>query len=174
MKDVVEYVDDRLIKRAWLDSKEAYFIGRGAESRENLLTYEKIRYQRDNLRNYIRQMEGRPMMKVKGISGQKFVEGSVDTDWVDEVEVDLHSANSCNGYLYSMEKRLNAVYIEELELIIQFQLMVVQTAANLQAAERKYLFNFIKAKKAQLYALGINISIPPVGESNTKYAQVIT
>ena len=73
-----------------------------------------------------------------------------------------------------MEKKLGEIYIEELELIIQLQLMIVQAAGNLQAQERKYLFNFIKKKKAELFALGINISIPPVGEQNVKYARVIT
>ena len=69
MKDVIEYVDDRLVRNAWLDTKQGYVVGRGADSRENLATYEKVRYRRDNFRNYIRQNEGRPLIPVKGISG---------------------------------------------------------------------------------------------------------
>jgi hypothetical protein len=45
----------------------------------------------------------------------------------------------------------------ELELIIQFQLTITQLAAKEKRAEFKYLFRFLKQKKAELYCMGINV-----------------
>ena len=44
----------------------------------------------------------------------------------------------------------------------------------MQASERKYLFKFIKDKRAELYALGIQIKIPDEGSQAVRYARVIT
>lgn len=64
--------------------------------------------------------------------------------------------------------------MEELQLVIYFQLMLISQANQLQEFERKYLFKFIKEKKAELFALGIQIQVPEEGSQAVRYAQVIT
>lgn len=52
--------------------------------------------------------------------------------------------------------------------------MIISQANQLQAFERKYLFKFIKEKKAELFCLGIQISVPDEGSEAVRYARVIT
>jgi len=69
---------------------------------------------------------------------------------------------------------MSKAYREELEMVIQFQLLLVLEAEILKEAKKKYLFKFINEKKATLYTLGININIPDIGTMPVRYARVIT
>ena len=44
----------------------------------------------------------------------------IDLEWVDELQVNLGNMNSCYSYLFIVERKLSAIYLEELELIIHF------------------------------------------------------
>ena len=53
--------------------------------------------------------------------GVRFIHpDDLDMEWVDEAKVDLSNTNSCYSFLFVLEKELNRIYREELELIIQF------------------------------------------------------
>lgn len=108
-----------LLRKAWLDAKAGYIQDRGAPSRATLMTYQKARYQRDNLRNYMRKQSGQKMI-AKGEDGQLIDVNHVDLDWVDDSLINLKNYNSCNSALYELEKLMKLTYLEELELIIQF------------------------------------------------------
>jgi len=120
MKKVQEYIDDRLIRTSWLETKEGYVQGRGASCRERLLSYEKQRYRRDHFRNFIRKREGRDMFKVGFVTQIVDNNQEPDISWIDEDLVTIENNVSCQAYLYRLEQQLKAVYLEELELIIQF------------------------------------------------------
>jgi hypothetical protein len=53
-KSVQSYVDSKLIRLAWLDTKKGYVSGRGAPSRDQLITYEVMKERHDNFCNYLR------------------------------------------------------------------------------------------------------------------------
>jgi len=61
--------------------------------------------------------------------------------------------------MYETDKDLRKAYMAELETIIQFQLIILQNAQGLKEEERKYLFKFIREKRAHLYLVGINFEI---------------
>ena len=58
----------------------------------------------------------------------------------------------------------------ELETIIQFQLIILQNAKALKETERKYLFKFIKEKRAELFLVGINFEISSSQTEAVRYA----
>jgi len=62
-------------------------------------------------------------------------------------------------------------YLAELETIIQFQLIILQNARELQSEERKYLFLFIKERRAELYMVGINFQVSTHDNPEVRYAQ---
>jgi len=117
-KNVQPFIDNMLLRSAWLEAKDGYVKNRGAMNRDHLLTYEKMIQRRDTLRNHIRQMEGRALLTTNE-EGFK-LDPNLDFDWIDEQFCILSNAHSCNSYLHMVEKSLSGVYIEELELIIQF------------------------------------------------------
>ena len=110
-----------------------YINGRGAPNREQLLTYEKIKLRRDSFRNFLRKREGRSTLNFEERFEQVVLldDKDIDIEWIDESLVDLSSNHSMYSYLFQIEKELSKVYIEELELVIQFQLLLIQQAANL-------------------------------------------
>jgi len=61
--------------------------------------------------------------------------------------------------MYETDKDLRKAYLAELETIVQFQLIILQNAQGLKEEERKYLFKFIREKRAHLYLVGINFEI---------------
>ena len=58
--------------------------------------------------------------------------------------------------MHETDLDVRRAYLAELETIIQFQLIILQNAKELKNEERKYLFKFIKEKRAELYMVGIN------------------
>lgn len=79
--------------------------------------------------------------------------------WVDDEEVDLDSWEDCQKFLYDVDQELRKAYMAELETIIQFQLIILQNAKALAVEEQCYLFQFIKAKRAELFLVGINFEL---------------
>jgi len=61
----------------------------------------------------------------------------------------------------------------ELETIIQFQLIILQKAKALKEEERKYLFKFIREKRAHLYLVGINFELSNNSSAAIRYANTV-
>ncbi len=176
MATVTENIDHHMIRQAWLDTKQSYVTNKNAINRDELLTYRKMKYRRDNLLNYMRKREGRSGLSCsEKFQGFDFIpDGELDIEWINQSRVDLKSSVSCQSHLYDIEKEMSKAYREELEMVIQFQLLLVLEAEILKEAKKKYLFKFINEKKATLYTLGININIPDIGTMPVRYARVIT
>jgi len=68
------------------------------------------------------------------------------------------------------DKDLRGAYMAELETIIQFQLIILQNAKKLAAEERCYLLKFIKAKRAELFLVGINFELSNAESIEVRYA----
>jgi len=75
--------------------------------------------------------------------------------------------------LYETDIDMRNAYMNELELIIQFQLVIVQLAGQLKRSEFKYLFNFIKEKQVDLFVFGIHVHVPVGTDIDQNYAEVI-
>lgn len=95
-----------LIKKAWLDAKTGYVNTGSAFNRDQLVTYEKMRFRRDCFRNYMRVKEGRSTLNLEEKSENVTLipDDDIDIEWIDESKVDLTSVNSCYSYLYDLEK----------------------------------------------------------------------
>lgn len=63
--------------------------------------------------------------------------------------------------------------MDELELIIHFQLLLILHTQTIQARERQVLFRFIGSKKHELSAVGINLHLPGKGNNVLKYSRVM-
>lgn len=96
---------------------------------------------------------------------------SLIEEWADDDEVNLDSWEDCQKFLYLTDQDVRRAYLAELETIIQFQLIILQNARSLQNEERKYLFKFIKEKRAQLYLVGINFEVKTSESDTVRYAQ---
>lgn len=110
----------------------------------------------------------------KGGKGQILFPEGKDYEWIDEDDVDLSNKVSQLNFVFEQARFTKKTYMEELQLVVYFQLMIISQANQLQAFERKYLFKFIREKKAELFALGIQISIPDEGSEAVRYSRVIT
>lgn len=128
MHDVQPYIDNMLIRQAWNDAKMGYINGRGAPNREQLLTFEKMKLRRDHFRNFLRQKEGRGSLNFEERFENVIMipDNEINIEWIDESLVDISSNHSMYSFLFNIEKDLAKIYIEELELIIQFQLLLIQ------------------------------------------------
>ena len=93
LKEVVQDIDKKIIRRAWNETKLSYVTGRGALNREQLLTYDKVLLRRDYFRNYMRVKEGRTELNMEEkIEGVTLIdEDAVDMEWVDENQVNLQN-----------------------------------------------------------------------------------
>jgi len=127
LKEVTAEIDKKLIRRAWLDAKLGYINNRNALNRETLITYDRAILRRDYFRNYMRDKEGRDSLNLEERNEKvRFIPKSeIDIEWVDESKVNLGNVYSCYSYLFDLEKEANRIYKEELELIVQFQLLIV-------------------------------------------------
>lgn len=94
--------------------------------------------------------------------------------WIDEDDYDrLEDLQFLYAFQHETDLDLRESYECELELIIQFQLTIIQLAKNFQRQERKYLFRFLEEKRAELFVMGISIEIPTRGRISERYAKVM-
>ena len=75
--------------------------------------------------------------------------------------------------LYEHDLDMREAYRNEMEMLIQFQLVVLEMAHNLQKADIKYMFRFIKEKKPELFVLGISIHVPEGDDIDRRFGEVL-
>lgn len=88
-------------------------------------------------------------------------------------ELEANNMEFLYGFQYETDLDLKDAYEQELELVIQFQLTIVQLANNLRKQERKYLFKFLEERKSELFVMGISIDNPSKGNIKQRYSKVI-
>lgn len=76
-------------------------------------------------------------------------------------------------FMYMTDQDVRAAYLAEFETVIQFQLIILQNARTLQEIEKQYLFKFIKAKRAELYLVGINFQVSNSDSVALRYAAAL-
>jgi hypothetical protein len=64
-------------------------------------------------------------------------------------------------------------YVNEYEMIIQFQLIIVQLASTLRTSKQKWIMKFITEKGPELLVLGIHIEIPKGGSLDQRFSVII-
>lgn len=122
---IMPFVDEILLKNAWMEAKQAYVRDRGAFSRANLLTYIKQRERRDDFRKLVKANAGNaPGAQIKFPDNK-------DYDWVDEEEVDYGNRVSQLTYVFEQARLTKKTYMEELQLVVYFQLMLIAQANQL-------------------------------------------
>lgn len=93
--------------------------------------------------------------------------------WVDTKEVKLDSIDQVDSLLYDVERELANQYLNEYEMIIQFQLIIVQLANTLRQQKQKWLMKFITEKTAELFVMGIHIDVPKGGSLDQRFSVII-
>ena len=182
-KAVRPYVDEIAIKQAWLDAKENLCKMLQIDDRASYTSYETWWRRRHDLRNYLLIWQNKSILRWPeseefNLVKQEF-ESAADQgsylrsrleDWVDPEECDLNSWADCQKFLYETDLDVRKAYMAELETIIQFQLIILQNAKQLKESERKYLFKFIREKRAELFLVGINFEISNSQTEAIRYA----
>jgi hypothetical protein len=158
------YVDNKIIRRAWIDAKQTYVNNRNAINRDELVTYEELLKRKNIFRNKMRLDEGRPTLSFEEIwEGVTFLPSVTDaqlSSWLNKNLVDLSKPLSCYSYLFEIEKEIGKAYTEELKLIVMFQLLIIAYTEIYYDQKKKYLFNFLIEKRPLLLAVDIIINIP--------------
>ena len=131
------------------------------DDRSQYVSYEKWWRRRHDLRNYMNIWQNKSVLRWPEM--QEFEEVKMEFEsandkgsylrdrieqWADPDEVNLDSWEDCQKFMYETDKDVRRAYMAELETIIQFQLIILQNAKALQLEERKYLFKFIREKRA--------------------------
>ena len=169
---VKPYVDQLVIKQAWLSAKENLAKMLQIDSRADYVSYEVWWCRRFMLRNYLKfwnssSVHSWPELEEFDTQKEEYENAankgeylrSIVESWVDDEEVDLDSWEDCQKFLYDVDQELRKAYMAELETIIQFQLIILQNAKALAVEEQCYLFQFIKAKRSELFLVGINFEL---------------
>ena len=119
-----DYVDNKIIKRAWIEAKQTYVNNRNAFSRDELVTFEEYVLRKNIFRNKMRLNEGRQALSFEEIfEGVVFMPQVSDNQmasWLNKNMVDLTNPLSCYSYLFDIEKELTCAYKHELKLIVMF------------------------------------------------------
>ena len=156
------YIDNLLLKRAWLQAKRSYVNSRNAFSMDELITYKEIIDRREAILIHLMNFK----------RSDNSVRVNASKDWnIDEI--DDSNYKEVAAYLFNVEREATKIYSEELELIIMFELLVVLFSQTLQAKDRKFMFKFLNEKKHVLHAAGIMIHIPQKGSLELKMARVV-
>ena len=185
-KKIKNHVDELVVKQAWLDSKANLVKMLQIDNRAQYVSYEKWWRRRHDLRNYMLVWRGQSVMawpemqefeevqrEFESVADKgSYLRGRIE-EWADEDEVNLDSWEDCLKFMYETDLDVRRAYMAELETIIQFQLIILQNAKALQETEKKYLFKFIKEKRAELYMVGINFELSNADSAAVRYAAAL-
>ena len=157
------------------------------DSRADYVSYETMWHRRHSIKNYLKfwnsnTVHSWPELAEFETQKQEFEDAgnkgaflrSKIESWYDPDEFDLDSWEDCQKFLYNTDIEMRKAYLAELETIIQFQLIILQNAKQLAVEEQCYLFQFIQAKRPELFLVGINFGHSHVESAQVRYAAAMT
>jgi len=164
LEDIKMNLDQMLVKRAWLEAKKDYVQAKNIETPESMITFEEIVQKRDDIVKHLKCLR----------KDNNYAKDSrIDFSW-NTKNINPTSIHECRKYLFEVEVDKTNLYIDELSLMIHFELLLILHVQNLVKKDRKFLFKFLEIKKHALAAANININIPAKGKPKYKQAKVLT
>ena len=168
------YIDDNILKTAWLESKATYVSDHNYSSRDAVLSSALFEIQIKSFTAFIEKAVEVGNLKSGNDNGTFEMFDGIDIDFVDEYEVSLVSLRSCNNYINRLKLKKQSALTAEMELMIFFQLQIVQQASIKQIADRKEIFRCIKAKQLELAAYNVDVRLPSTGSKIDKFSSVVS
>lgn len=144
MLAITDFIDPGTVKKAWIETKRTYIQQKGAFSRHELLSYRALWCQRHYLDNLIAAVQGRALaspypedvelhrdFEAAQSDPKAFYRQKVQQFIPNDFQVDS-IADLCT-LSFQKSTEVHEAYVEELEQIIQFTMIAVQTVAHEQA-----------------------------------------
>ena len=159
-------LDRLLVKRSWLEAKTDYVNTKSITTPQSTITFKEITEKHDSIVEHLNKLK----------SDKNYQPSEEELKWKpgDMDKNDFMSLYQCRKYLYQVEQEKTDIYIDELSLIIHFEILLILHAQNRLRKDRKFLFKFIEVKTHALIAADIHISIPSKGRQQYKYAKVLS
>jgi hypothetical protein len=155
-KEAMDCKTDKMIKKAWLDSKKEFITGRNALNLKELYSYSERAELQEQLTLRIKEVLG----------GMK--EANDQYEWnIDNI--DPSSITQLYGLLYKFDEVCEETYFEEIKILVQFELMIIISGLNAKNSERKFMICFVSAKEVQLKAEGIEFDIKGIPNRDLQY-----
>ena len=151
-----EFITDRSIKSAWLDVKEDYCEIRDLSSRRDLITYTDYHLRRFEVDSYVQSWGGKTgISKPKyhqfldlyeeaklGYSVHDFFREKLD-EWMNTEIYSLNSLNDMVGYQWEIDREVYSCFMQELTLVMKWQLYILKSSFTQRNMKIKYLLRFI-------------------------------
>jgi hypothetical protein len=164
LEDVRPGIDQHLAKRSWLEAKNDYVEQKNIQTPNSMVTFMEIADKRDQIVNHMKKLKSDP---------EYAKDVRVDYSW-NTKGIDPRSIHSCRKFLYEVELEKTSIFLDEVSLIVQFELLLIMHSNNRIQNDRKVLFKFLDSKKHALAAAEININIPAKGKPKYKHAKILT
>mmetsp|Transcript_30109 Transcript_30109/g.29368 ORF Transcript_30109/g.29368 Transcript_30109/m.29368 type:complete len:438 (+) Transcript_30109:3-1316(+) len=127
LRENMENFDRQISKVAWLDSKTNFVNIKNVECKTDLLTYAEAYDRRNHFRNYVRIKEGRKQLSFDEILSdiQLQTQAQIDLSWLALSEEELENKVVLYQKLFELERLVQSTFIGELELMIQYLLLLI-------------------------------------------------
>ena len=157
-------LDQLLVKRSWLEAKTDYVNTKSITTPQSTITFKEMTNKRDAIVEHLNKLK----------KDKNYKAPEEELRWMPSYDFKANSLYHCRKYLYQIEQEKTDIYIEELSLMIHFEILLILHSQNRLRKDRKFLFRFIEVKNHALIAADIHISIPSKGKQQYKYAKVLS
>lgn len=161
--DVKMSLDQLIVKRSWLEAKDDYVKAKSIETPESMITFLEIAEQREAVLSHLTKIR----------KDSNFAQKGDDYPW-NAKGVNPCSIHSLRNYMFELEIEQTGIYLDEVSIIVQFELLMILYSNARLIKDQKTLFKFLEIKKHALAAAEININVPGKGKAKYKYAKVLT
>jgi hypothetical protein len=107
LRAVFPLIDQKILRRAWLEAKLNYVSNRSVFSRNELVTYEEYTQRKNLFRNMVRLREGRTTLnleeRLEKVEVLADVPDSALQGWLDPQVIDMSKETVCYSFLYELE-----------------------------------------------------------------------
>ncbi|CAG9327882.1 unnamed protein product [Blepharisma stoltei] len=150
----------KAMKKAWLEAKENYLMKKGASRAEDFASYAESKDKINHLNHMAQAIRQKTIFEVPKKDENKAWRSS---------SRELGNLRDIYAEIHQEEKRAKKQYVQEIELMINFQLLILSGAVSSKSNEIMFLNSLFTAKAVELKAFGIQINLGPRGSIFEKY-----
>lgn len=161
LQDCQDEITSEIITQSWLGSKKKYIQHHNAITLKDLSSYSEVKQFYDAICNPRTESGGSESLQLNA----KFLPPNIDFDKMSDKDRDK--------LLFQIEEEMIDRYMDEINLMVDFQLLCMMGVIAARMAFQTKTVNFLNAKGADLKTYGIDIKYKGIADNTVRHSMIM-
>ncbi len=160
LQECKDYISIEVLNAAWLQAKRRFVESQNAINLAELVSYKELQ-----------DVHSLILHKTDTASGTQQIR--LGAKRVLNIDVDALTERQQFDLLHDIEDELRDRYVDEIRLLVDFQLIAMINAINAKLNFQSKTVNFLKAKEQKLRTFGINIRYKSITDASARHLLIM-